>query len=133
MKRLVLVAVLSSLYLSCLKPPLTLEHRDDGLEVSVATLGEYPTSVSRIQVRDGEERKVVWELKTTKRAPQLWGFRLTSGDNPVEPEGVLNGDYEVIAPKHGKSFTLRPGRRYEVSVWNKQGTRRQAASFRFDD
>lgn len=132
MKKLTFIVVLSSLAISCLKPPLTLEQQGEGLKVNIATLGEYPTSVSRIQVRDVEKGEVVWELKATKRVPQLWGFDLTPGDNPVEPEGVVNGNYEVVAPKQGRSFALQAGRRYEVSVWNKQGSRKQAASFRFD-
>jgi hypothetical protein len=113
----------------CLKPPLALMQKGNGIEVSVATLGEYPTSISRIQLKDSDQGKIIWELRSKGRVPQLWGFHLSPGVNPSEPSGILHAQYEVVAPSGNRSFMLKKGRRYEISVWNKEGTRREIASF----
>jgi hypothetical protein len=113
----------------CLKPPLAVVKQEDGVEVSVETLGEYPTSISRIQLKDSDKGAVIWEVTARDRVPQLWGFHLSPGLNFAEPAALLHGQYEIVIPKGSSAFMLQKGRRYELSVWNEMGTRKESTDF----
>lgn len=114
---------------TCVKPPLSLLKKDGTLEVVVSTLGEYPTSVSRIQLVDMTEGGLVWEVKAEGKVPQLWRFPLKPGANPALPPVMLYGKYEVRIPPEGNDFVLHAGRRYRVVVWNETGSRKESATF----
>ena len=127
---LVILGFTGFLLVSCSKkPPLVLTQKGGGLEVSVATLGEYPTSICRIDLLNRETGESVWELRAKGKVPQLWGFHLKPGLNPTEPEGILGGQYDVVVPARKEKFLLQKGSRYEISVWNKDCRRSEKATF----
>jgi len=116
------------LLISCgLKPPLVLTREGQGLEVSVATLGEYPTSICRIKLADLETGRSVWELRAKGRVPKIWDFRLEPGFNEAQLKVVVGGQYEIVVPAGQKKFLLEKGSRYEISVWNEECNRREKA------
>ena len=82
------MALMSSLLLSvvaCLAVPCEIKAQGKAVRVDVSTLGEYPTSVSRIRLLEEGAHIVLWELAAGARVPQIWGFTLREGTNPVEP------------------------------------------------
>jgi hypothetical protein len=123
-----LLALLFSSF-GCLKPPLALKREGHGIEVNVSTLGEYPSSISRIQLRDLQTESIVWEVRAKGKVPQIWKVSLAPGLNSSTLASVLNGHYDVVVPRSSISFRLYRGRPYEISIWNEAGSRKQEARF----
>jgi len=110
------------------KPPLEVQRAGDLFIVDVQTLGEYKTSVARVRLRAGDE--VVWEIRATGRAPQIWAFGLRVGENRGVPacgggprascDGpeLLDG-YQQMGPSTAL-FVLERGRRYLLEVWGNE-------------
>ena len=115
----------------CLKPPMVLTKKGAGVEVSVSTLGEYPTSISRVRLEDAKSGAVIWELRAKGKVPQIWGLALRPGRNATELRDTMNGQYGIIAPKGNAAFFLEKGRLYVIAVWNERGTRNESARFSF--
>ena len=64
--------------------PFVIEVEGAQAKVDVSTVGEYPTSVSRIRLSEGDSGRVLWELASGHEVPQIWDFTLRLGLNPVE-------------------------------------------------
>ena len=97
------------------RPPLRLASDAQGIHVDVQTLGEYPTDVARVRLIDRSTGEVVWEVRSD--AAQLSTFDLRVGDNPITPSNVAWGSFEVVVPKHTKSFRIERGRSYTLEIW----------------
>jgi hypothetical protein len=109
-------------------PPLRLRQAANQVTIDVQTLGEYPTTVSRICLLD-VNRSVVWEVAAQSRDVQIRGLVLKVGDN----KSLLDADhgtYQVIAPKSANSFVLFRSTRYTIELWGGDSTfSRRSATF----
>ena len=102
------------------RPPLRVSHTPEGVRVDVQTLGEYPTSVERVRLRDVASGQVLWDLRAQGKGAQLSTFELCAGSNPAKLQDARWGQFDVAVPKRDAAFRLERGRRYELEVW---GTR----------
>jgi hypothetical protein len=129
------VALMSSCLLSmaaCLAVPCELKVEGKAVRVDVSTLGEYPTSVSRIRLSEEGSHTILWELATGTRVPQIWGFTLREGINPVEPIDVFQGrQYRIVRPQGQSGFVLRKGVSYRIEIWDESGWRLTSRSYSF--
>ena len=82
-------------------------------------LGEYPSDVRRVQVRDPD--KVVWQIDASERPAQFHWFSLKLGTNDSALTHVYAGKYKTTAPANAPTFSLLPGVRYEILVWDHFG------------
>ncbi len=98
-------------------PPLRIHIENGAANVDVQTLGEYPTSVARVRLRDARSGGTLWEIVHDGRIPQFRGFRLRAGDNAAALEDVEHGAYRVVAPSGGRAFGLLAGAEYTIEVW----------------
>ena len=101
-------------------PPLGLSRRGPTITFNVSTWGEYPTTVTRIRLSDLSNRSVLWELNADNSEPQIGGFSLSEGDNPVQV-ATENGSYRAVAPSNSATFTLRKGPEYKLELWGGSG------------
>jgi hypothetical protein len=111
--------------LACTRPPLRVHRVGDQFIVDVQTLGEYPTTVTSIRLRRGDE--VVWDVKAREKV-QIHTFRLRVGSNPSVPVACGGGPppacdhpepldgYVATRPESG-SFAIERGSRYRLDVW----------------
>jgi hypothetical protein len=130
-KVLLLVAALLALA-GCLAVPFEVRVKGDVATVDVSTLGEYPTSVSRIRLSDASHPAVVWEVVAGSRVPQIWGLDLHVGDNPAALTSVFQGRrYRVVVPPGKSFFVLKRRTRYRLEIWNSSGWRRFSQEFSF--
>jgi hypothetical protein len=97
-------------------PPLLLVQDGSKVTVDVSTLGEYPTTVSRIRLSDVGNGAVVWEVRAESGPAQLHRFSLTEGENPVQVDADY-GSYRVVAPFNSASFSLHKGTHYKIELW----------------
>jgi hypothetical protein len=103
---------------------------DNRVNIDVRNLGEYGTEVSRIRIRNQETKEVAWEV-VHKDAPQIPGFWMKVGDNPVLPENLEDFGYDVVVPVSKQNIKLAPGIIYEVEVWSKNQRSIARGSFIF--
>jgi hypothetical protein len=132
--RLVLLAWVCLLVGACglAKPPFTLHDRQDAVEVDVRTLGEYPTSVSRIEVAEEESGRIVWQVLPEGDFFQIHSFELRKGANAADLLDLFWGDVRIAVPRDEPSFLLAPDTEYEVEVCGGEWLKRCAAgTFQF--
>jgi len=95
-------------------PPLRIVPDAGGVILDVQTLGEYPTSISRIRIGDNSGT-VIWDVRARDGAPQIWTVKLRCGSNNSVMVGEYH-EYEVFAPK-SPTFVLHTKETYIVEVW----------------
>lgn len=97
-------------------PPLKIEHLHVGAIVHVETLGEYVTTIRRIQIEEVHSHEIVFEaVAGSEPPPQITNFELRIGTNST---AILQpfGTYRVVYPA-GSTFVLTSDRKYRISVW----------------
>jgi hypothetical protein len=111
-------------------PPLRIVGSGAKLTADVSTLGEYPTTVTKIRLSDAESNAVVWEVSANGVA-QLHGLTLVAGQNPARIAADY-GSYRVVTPSSSESFLLREGTEYRIELWGGSGVlTKKSASFHF--
>lgn len=81
--------------------------------MDVSFLGEYPSDVRRLQVRNHE--KVVWEVEASKRPAQFHWLTRELGENDAALTKVYSGEYRTTVPENGATFELVKDVRYDVA------------------
>jgi len=131
---LLLLIVLGLSSVAYFATPFAIDVEGVQAKIDVSTLGEYPTSVSRIRLSERDSGKVLWELASGQRVPQIWDFTLRMGLNPVElVDAAQNHMYQVVRPKGASSFELRKHVAYRVELWNQGGWWRTSKTFSLSD
>jgi hypothetical protein len=112
------------------KPPLRIAKIPNGIGVDVQTLGEYPTTISRIRLSDAQSGQAIWEVHAARDSqpggPQLSRFSLSAGPNPARIEAVMAGSYDVVVPPHSDRFVLQRHVRYKLTLWGSSGNTSRA-------
>ena len=113
-------------------PPLRITHLDDGsVAISVETLGEYPTTISRIRISIPAEDIVVLDLDASSSPPQIWRSSLREGKNPTNLEGLPErAHYQLLVPEGACEFELVAGIEYIIEVWGKSERAYRKNAFR---
>jgi len=121
MKLLLVIVVMFSFTIGgCgLSPPLRVIHHDGEVTIDVMTLGEYHTAVGRIRLMAMPTSDVLWELTADEMAPQIWGFTLSVGENPVYPKCSAAKRYRVVVPTQATVFFLEREQEYMIEVCDK--------------
>jgi hypothetical protein len=83
------------------------------LTVDCQQLGEYPSTVTRIILREKNGR-VVWDVDQASGTPQLHKIVVNAGVNSGELDGVSAGKFKNLQPVGG--FELISDRVYEIEV-----------------
>jgi hypothetical protein len=99
------------------RPAIRLEHAGASVVVHVETLGEYPTTIRRVQIKEISTGKVVYELLAENGAPQIYNFKLVPGENSTHLADPEPGSYRIDEPNGQNSFLLEPGVRYRLKIW----------------
>lgn len=97
-------------------PPLRIVEVDGTVKVDVQTLGEYSTTVRRVRLTDRGSGRVIWEIGTASGTPQIHTMTLTAGENAAVLSAA-HGEYAVVTPQAGRSFSLERGRDYLIEIW----------------
>ena len=123
------VVVLAGVVLACGSwPPLKIDVDDSGAYIDVRNLGEYGTSISRVSLKEASSSKVIWEV-VHPNAPQIPGFRLIAGSNPVLPKHLDDFGFIVVVPSEANNFQLIRGTEYLIEVWDHQKVSSSVFSF----
>ena len=103
----------------CFKRPAIRLERAGGASVvvHVETLGEYPTTIRHVEIKEISSGKVVFDLLADSGSPQIYNFRLIAGENPTRVADPEHGSYRVDEPKGKATFTLQKGARYRLTIW----------------
>ena len=130
--KLLLLLVVLFVMTGCVGAPFEIKVKGRSAQVDVSTLGEYPTSVSRIRLSETDSHKVVWEIVAGKQVPQIWGLTLKVGANPAKLARIFAGrEYRLVRPQKQPSFILRENVRYRLEMWNQGGWWRSSKEFEF--
>jgi hypothetical protein len=97
-------------------PPLRVVRQGPQITIDTSTLGEYPTTVTRIRLLDLRRKVVVWELTAATPQPQILKFYLREGANPVQIEPSY-GRYRPVWPADSQTFTLGDDAEYTIELW----------------
>jgi hypothetical protein len=117
---------------ACLAVPCEIKAEGKAVRVDVSILGEYPTSVSRIRLSEERSHTVLWEIAAGTRVPQIWGFTLREGINPVEPVEAFQGRrYRIVRPQGQSWFVLRKRVPYRIEIWDESGWRLTSRNYSF--
>src|SRR5580704_1897708 len=100
------------------RPPVKVAMSGDTAKVSVETLGEYPTTITRARLRDESMHSVVWEVEANHGAPQIHWFVLKSGINSASGLQPIAGSYKIVTPQKSESFELLPNRPHQLDLWS---------------
>jgi len=115
----VAVLTLTALVLTgCGGPPLKVYERDDQYYIDVRQLGEYVSTVNRLQLLEG--KRVVWEIRATGETAQFGYLSIQPGDNPAQFSDAYYGGYRTIVPSTN-TFRLEPDHEYVVLAWSGRG------------
>ncbi len=109
-------------------PPIDLQPSPTGLRVSVQTLGEYKTSISKVRITDGVT--TVWEVTAPSGSVQIHEFPLQAGVNNVRPGDLSWEGFVVSIPQSASGFRLEPGREYVLEVFGEDAAAGNSARFR---
>jgi hypothetical protein len=96
-------------------PPLAVSSRRGAVVVDLQTLGEYPTTVSRIRLIDLDAGAVVWEVLALNGTAQISGLTLRVGVNSAHLKASY-GNYRIVSPERGE-FILSATTKYRIEVW----------------
>jgi hypothetical protein len=104
------------------KVPVSVERTVSGVIIHCESLGEYPSDIGTIELRDELTQQIVWRVRPEKEMFQLHNFSLAVGPNrSIIP--VTWGGVRAVVPVSGP-FTLHRGRRYQVRVCAPSGLKR---------
>jgi hypothetical protein len=123
MRRISLLGLLFVLACGISAPPLRLQSRQGLLEVGVQTLGEYPTSLSRIEITESQSGQVIWQVLPSGKFFQIHFFELQQGRNLGKLD-LFWGDARTVVPRDGQPFFLDPDTEYKVRVCAGEGLKR---------
>ncbi|HEY4358980.1 MAG TPA: hypothetical protein VGN16_24755 [Acidobacteriaceae bacterium] len=98
-------------------PPVRIQVSGETAKIDVQTLGECPTTVTRITVASKEDG-IVLDLRANADYPQMREISFHAGRNSPESVRVNAGAFQLIVPREGGVFPLRSGREYHIRVWN---------------
>lgn len=112
---------------SCGRPPLQVTEREGNYFIDVQQLGEYVSTVNRLQVKDRDQ--VIWEIRAKGDAAQFGYLTLRVGTNPASVGPVYYGEYVTVCPK-ADVFELKPDQDYEVWAWGTNTWWPSRATFR---
>jgi hypothetical protein len=104
------------------RPSIRLTQTGDTVVVHVETLGEYPTTITRVRLTDRDTGDVVLELIAlfpTESRSQIYEITLCAGQNNVAAVFPEYEAYRTVTPASKKSFTLKRGKKYLVEMWGK--------------
>ena len=101
-------------------PPLKIIRNGPKVTVNVSTLGEYPTTITRIRLSDVRTKAVLWEISADNGEAQIRGFTLIAGENTVHVDADY-GSYRVVEPSQSGLFTLNQGIEYRLQLWGAKG------------
>ena len=133
MKILRLILMTSVILGGCeVVPPLRVTAKGTEVVIGVETLGEYPTTISRIRISEKNSGAAILELYAEgERLPQIWNITLKQGGNTTDSIDLPEvGLYRVLTPADGQRFTIERGTTYLVEVWGKSGKTPATAEFR---
>lgn len=124
MNRVAILACLAFMVFGCDAglPDLRIEQHEGSVTVHFETLGEYPTKVSRLLLKEARSGRTVWELRRSDGIPELWKVIFRVGENTSCLESVTGGgSMQVVVPREDSTFFLESGREYVLTVWSKSG------------
>jgi hypothetical protein len=104
--------------LGCGRPPAKLVISGDTARVSVETLGEYPTTITRARLQDESNHTVVWEVETGSGTPQIHQVVLKGGLNSASGLDPETGSYKIVVPQGSETFELQSSRPYKLELWS---------------
>ena len=104
------------------EPPLKLEMKRDSAIVHLETPDEYRTPVSHVRLKDASTGDVIYEVVVDGKAPQLFNFMLSVGENSTQVVDPGETAYRVIAPQGRRTFSLQRGVKYRLTVWGDSWT-----------
>jgi hypothetical protein len=114
----ILIAIVGGLW--CLwRPYLAVKYSEGKATVHLETLGEYPTTITHVQIADWVSGDVVLDLRAESGTPQLRNFSIFPGKNSVSAIEPQYGSYRTIRPNGSTSFFIQKGRKYRVTIWGK--------------
>jgi hypothetical protein len=113
------------------KPSIRVTISGDTAKIDVATLGEYPTTIAHVRLQNQQSHAVVWEIRTLSGTPQIHGFTLKKGDNPVSLADPDAGTYVVVYPLNSNVFRLDSGLNYTLELWKDPASRPEKVSIQF--
>jgi len=109
--------LLMLLLVTCWGPPLRVRQVDNAVIIDVATLGDYPATISRLKIKNQSNDVVVWEVRASTDLAEIRSIELSLGSNSNQPPEALHGEYYVVQPSDADSFLLEPGIAYAFEVW----------------
>jgi len=112
------------------RPAVKVESSGSSVIIHVETLGEYPTTIRHIRIKDTSSEKVVFELLTESGTPQIYSFRLSPGGNSTHVIDPEHGSYRVAEPSGKDTFVLQRGVPYRLTIWG-DGSRSSEVDVRF--
>ncbi len=114
------------------RPSAKVSLSHDTAKVSVATLGEYPTTIIRARLQDESSRGILWEIDASSGTPQIQEVVLRLGLNSATALNPMSGTYRVVVPQSSEPFELQPDRAYTLELWSDSaGKPAKAAQIRF--
>ena len=119
------VGILTLVGCGVAKPPFSLRSENGVITVHVETLGEYPTSISRIVVSEAETGHIVWKVIPSGELFQIHSFPLRAGLNSATLKPFW-GAARTVVPQGRQSFLLKTGVLYQVRVCSGEGFKRCA-------
>lgn len=104
------------LYVWWLLPNVSLERQGTtAVRVHTEVLGEYPTDIGLIEIRELSSARVVWLAVPEGRMVQVHSLSLKVGSNTAEPD-VFWGKVRRGDAGQGPSFNLDAGTAYAIKV-----------------
>jgi hypothetical protein len=107
----------SAFFTACgvVPPAVTVREEPGGVFIDTQLLGEYPSHIGKVEVKDLSDNQVVWRVRPDRDLFQAHGFHLSPGPNRAAPD-IFWGRVVALVPDQGGTFTLKAGTMYEVSV-----------------
>lgn len=111
----VAVAFIVAVVFWALQPTLHIEMKGREAVIHTELLGDYPTDLRSIELREAEANRIVWRAVADGTMFQMQSVAVSIGENTSRP-GVFSGQMVSTTPAGTASFVLKPGTRYLVRV-----------------
>jgi len=97
------------------RPALRIEMLRGAAVIHTELMGEYPTNLESIELREEKSDKIVWRAVAEGKMFQMHSVALSIGENDTQPS-VYWGKLHAIKPAESSSFVLVSNTPYLVRV-----------------
>ena len=103
-----------------IEPPISVVSSNGAVEIDVRSLGEYNSSLSKIEIFDRTAGRVIWRAVAGDEAIEVFTLIIRAGENPSDL-GLKRQDarVQIDLPAEGDVVHFADGHKFDIRIFAK--------------